>query len=179
MILIDVSEDLVKKGLSRIDQSLGRIAKKQFPDETAQKKFVKDSLDNIKTSVDGASAVKEVDLVIEAIIENMDKKKELWKLVDGNAGKQTLFASNTSSLSITEQARATKRADKFGGLHFFNPVPVMKLVEVIKTNQTSETTHNSLFAFAKAIGKVPITCKDTPGFVVNRLLVPYMMEAIR
>lgn len=103
----------------------------------------------------------------------------MFAALDRAAPSHTLFASNTSSLSIAEMARATRRADRFGGLHFFNPVPVMKLVEVARTEQTSDATHQALVAWGKLIGKTPITCKDTPGFVVNRLLVPYMMEAVR
>ncbi|NXF95134.1 HCDH protein, partial [Eubucco bourcierii] len=93
--------------------------------------------------------------------------------------RRTIFASNTSSLQITQMANSTTRQDRFGGLHFFNPVPMMKLVEVIKTPMTSQKTFESLMDFSKAVGKSPVSCKDTPGFIVNRLLVPYMMEAVR
>jgi len=178
--LVDVSQDLVKKGLGNIEASLNRVVKKQFEkDPEAGNKFFKETIGRIKTATDPATAVKGADLVIEAIVENLKTKQDLWKSIDKAAPKHTLFASNTSSLPIKDQAMVTQRQDRFGGLHFFNPVPVMKLVEVVRTENTSEESFKSLFDFGKALGKVPISCKDTPGFVVNRLLVPYMMEAIR
>jgi 3-hydroxyacyl-CoA dehydrogenase len=119
------------------------------------------------------------DLLIEAIVENMKIKQDMFTKLDKVAPSSTIFASNTSSLPITEMASVTQRKDKFGGLHFFNPVPVMKLVEVIRIADTSEQTFDTLLSFGKAVQKVPVSCKDTPGFIVNRLLVPYMAEAIR
>ena len=119
------------------------------------------------------------DLCIEAIVENLEVKRKLFAQLDEAAPKHTIFASNTSSLPIESIAMATKRGDRFGGLHFFNPVPQMKLVEVIRTPQTSDATFQSLLDVCQAMGKVAVKCKDTPGFVVNRLLVPYIMEAMR
>jgi 3-hydroxyacyl-CoA dehydrogenase len=133
----------------------------------------------IKTSTDSAKAVGDADLVVEAIVENLDVKRKLFGALDAAAPKHTIFASNTSSLPIESIATSTKRLDRFGGLHFFNPVPQMKLVEVIRAPHTSDATFNALLAVTKKMGKVPVKCKDTPGFVVNRLLVPYILEAMR
>lgn len=178
--LVEVNADLLKKAEGSIANSVSRVAKKLYKDKPEQiEKFIADTRANIKGSTDPASAVKDSDLVIEAIVENLDVKHKLFKSLDEAAPAKTIFASNTSSLSITDIAKPTNRKDRFGGLHFFNPVPVMKLVEVIKTNETSDATYNELAAFGKAVGKTVVTCKDTPGFIVNRLLVPYLMEAIR
>ena len=119
------------------------------------------------------------DLVIEAIIESLDAKNELFGYLDGVCPEGTIFASNTSSLTVTDMAAATSRPDRFVGLHFFNPVPVMKLVEVVRTIVTSQETFEAARAFAKRVGKVPIAARDNSGFVVNLLLVPYMLDAIR
>nr|KAF6386952.1 hydroxyacyl-CoA dehydrogenase [Myotis myotis] len=145
----------------------------------AGSEFVEKTLSNVSTNTDAASVVHSVDLVVEAIVENLKVKNELFKRLDKFASEHTIFASNTSSLQITNIANATTRQDRFAGLHFFNPVPMMKLVEVIKTPMTSQKTFESLLDFSKALGKHPVTCKDTPGFIVNRLLVPYLMEAVR
>jgi 3-hydroxybutyryl-CoA dehydrogenase len=119
------------------------------------------------------------DVVIEAIVEELEAKNALFSELDELCAEQTIFASNTSSLTITDMAAATSRPDRFVGLHFFNPVPVMRLVEVVRTIATSEETFDRAFAFARALGKTPITAKDNSGFVVNLLLVPYMLDAIR
>lgn len=178
--LVDVSDPILQKASSRIEKSLERVAKKKFHDnEPESEKFMKETLQRLKTSTNPADSVKEADIVIEAIVENMKVKHELFSTLDKAAPKSTLFASNTSSLSITEIASVTERKDRFGGLHFFNPVPVMKLLEVIRTQETSDDTYNKMMTFGKELGKTTITCKDTPGFVVNRLLVPYMGEAVR
>lgn len=157
-----------------------RVAKKLYKDNPAEaEKFVTGAKSRLKTTTDVKEAVKDSDLVIEAIIEKLEIKHQLFKTLDSAAPSKTIFASNTSSLSIGEIASVTNRKDKFGGLHFFNPVPVMKLLEVVRIPETSDETYNALMAWGKAVGKVCITCKDTPGFVVNRLLVPYIAEAIR
>ncbi|XP_078259788.1 hydroxyacyl-coenzyme A dehydrogenase, mitochondrial [Rhinoraja longicauda] len=180
VILVDQAEDILKKSLKRIGDSVGRISKKKFIDKPeAGAEFVQQTLQKISTSTDPASAVRNTDLVVEAIVENVNVKQELFKKLDQCAPENTIFASNTSSLSIGEMASATRRLDRFGGLHFFNPVPLMKLVEVIETPETSQQTFEALMNFTKALGKKPVACKDTPGFIVNRLLVPYMMEAVR
>ncbi len=123
--------------------------------------------------------LKSADLVIEAITENIEAKKEVYKTLDALCGPQTIFASNTSSISITEMAAATGRPDRFLGLHFFNPVPIMKLVELVKTIQTSDATMATAHAYAQSVGKIAIVAKDSPGFVVNLLLVPYLLGAVR
>ncbi|XP_063829285.1 probable 3-hydroxyacyl-CoA dehydrogenase B0272.3 isoform X1 [Ostrinia nubilalis] len=178
--LVDVSPDVLAKAQKSIGANLGRVAKKVYKDNPQEgEKFVSESLGRIKTLTDPVAAAKTADLVVEAIVENMDVKHKLFKQLDEAAPQHTILASNTSSLSINEIGSVVKRKDRFGGLHFFNPVPVMRLLEVVKGAETSETTYNAMMAWGKAVGKTCITCKDTPGFVVNRLLVPYICEAIR
>ncbi len=116
---------------------------------------------------------------IEAIVENLEVKKETYRALDAACKAETIFCSNTSSLTITEMSAATKRPDRFAGLHFFNPVPVMKLVEVVRTIATSEATASTVFEFARSLGKEPIRTHDNSGFIVNRLLVPYLLDAVR
>jgi len=125
------------------------------------------------------AALKDCDLIIEAITENVDDKVAAYKFLEAAVGQHTIFVSNTSSLCITELAAKTNRPDRFAGLHFFNPVPLMKLVEVIRALTTSDETYQALFSFAASLGKEPITAPDKPGFIVNRLLVPYLLDAIR
>jgi len=119
------------------------------------------------------------DLIVEAIVEDLNEKQALWRSLDALAPAPTIFASNTSSLSIAAQAAATKRRERFVGLHFFSPVPAMPLVEVVRTVTTNDETYNTAHEFVRRIGKIAIDTRDTPGFVVNRLLVPYMLDAIR
>jgi len=123
--------------------------------------------------------LKECDLIIEAIVESLEDKRETYASLEKFVKEQTIFVSNTSSLCITELAAATTRPDRFGGLHFFNPVPLMKLVEVIRALTTSDETYEAIFGFAASLGKEPISAPDRPGFIVNRLLVPYLLDAIR
>ncbi|XP_071772222.1 hydroxyacyl-coenzyme A dehydrogenase, mitochondrial [Centroberyx gerrardi] len=178
--LVDTSEDILNKAVKGIEGSLKRVVKKKFADKPeAGVEFIQKVLQNVSISTDATSAVQSTDLVLEAIVENLKIKQDLFGGLDKVAPAHTIFASNTSSLPITDIASSTNRLDRFGGLHFFNPVPMMKLVEVIGTSTTSQETFDSLLNFSKALGKTPVSCKDTPGFIVNRLLVPYMMEAIR
>ncbi|NXJ61327.1 HCDH protein, partial [Rostratula benghalensis] len=180
VVLVDQSDEILKKSTKGIEESLKRVTKKKFADKPeAGAEFIEKTLKNLTTSTDAVAVVHSTDLVIEAIVENQEIKNELFKRLDKFAPEHTIFASNTSSLQITQLANSTTRQDRFGGLHFFNPVPMMKLVEVIKTPMTSQKTFESLVDFSKAVGKSPVSCKDTPGFIVNRLLVPYMMEAVR
>ncbi|XP_042561796.1 hydroxyacyl-coenzyme A dehydrogenase, mitochondrial [Clupea harengus] len=180
VVLVDTSEDILKKAAKGIEGSLKRVVKKKFADKPeAGQEFIQKVMKNVSVSTDATSTVQNTDLVLEAIVENLKIKQGLFSALDKAAPQHTIFASNTSSLPITDIASSTARLDRFGGLHFFNPVPMMKLVEVIKTQSTSPETFDSLMAFSKALGKNPVTCHDTPGFIVNRLLVPYMMEAIR
>jgi 3-hydroxybutyryl-CoA dehydrogenase len=173
-VVLEVNEQLMQKGLGRIDKFLSDgVAKgKVGPDDRDK------TLANLTGTTDYAD-LKTCDLVIEAIIENVDAKKQAYARVEEHIGPDCLIASNTSSLCVTELAAATSRPDKVGGLHFFNPVPLMKLVEVIRALTTSQETHQALFDFAKAVGKEPITAPDRGGFIVNRLLVPYLLDAIR
>lgn len=178
--MVDVSEDVLKSSQSRIEGSLARVAKKQFKDDpAAAEKFVSETIGRVSIDTDAVNAAKNTDLVVEAIVENLGIKQKLFKALDESAPEHTIFASNTSSLPIKDIASATSRLDRFGGLHFFNPVPVMKLVEVVRIPETSDATFNALVDFGQALGKTTVDCKDTPGFIVNRLLVPYMMEAVR
>ncbi|XP_046865030.1 hydroxyacyl-coenzyme A dehydrogenase, mitochondrial-like [Xenia sp. Carnegie-2017] len=180
VVLVDQSDDILGKAVKSIEKSLQRVAKKKYKDNIqGGEKFVNDTMSRLKTTVDMTEAVKDSDLVVEAIIENMDIKHKLFTELDEKAPSHTIFASNTSSLSISEIAEVTKRKDKFGGLHFFNPVPMMALVEVIRLPDTSDGTFEKLMEFSKNLKKTPVSCKDTPGFIVNRLLVPYLMEAVR
>ncbi|XP_065831434.1 hydroxyacyl-coenzyme A dehydrogenase, mitochondrial-like isoform X2 [Oscarella lobularis] len=178
--LVDQTDELLQGADRRIRSSLERVAKKTFPDDvTKAKDFLEKSTSRLNYSTNALSAAAQSNLVIEAIVENMETKQKLFQDLDSAAPKHTVFASNTSSLSISRIASATQRKDRFGGLHFFNPVPVMKLVEVVRTAETSQETFDYLTEFGKSVGKKPVSCRDTPGFIVNRLLVPYLMEAIR
>jgi len=180
--IVDMSEDILSKSKKSIEKSLGRVAKKQFPDDSKaaeRDSWMKETVARLTTHTNAEEVVKNTDLVIEAIVENIAIKQKLFSALDAVAQQHTIFASNTSSLAISDIASATKRKDRFGGLHFFNPVPVMKLVEVIKTPDTSDTTFQSLVDFGQGVGKTTVQARDIPGFIVNRLLVPYMMESIR
>ncbi|OQR67194.1 hydroxyacyl-coenzyme A dehydrogenase [Tropilaelaps mercedesae] len=178
--IVDQKQELLDKSVKGISGSLQRVVKKKFADDAkAGEEFAKKTMSLIKTSTSPENAVKDTDLVVEAIVENLEIKQKLFASLDKVAPQGVIFASNTSSLSITEIASFTKREDRFGGLHFFNPVPVMKLLEVIRAHKTSDETNTKITEWGKLIGKTTIACKDTPGFVVNRLLVPSLMEAIR
>ncbi|XP_068177631.1 hydroxyacyl-coenzyme A dehydrogenase, mitochondrial isoform X3 [Antennarius striatus] len=178
--VVDTNDDILQKAVKGIEGSLKRVVKKKFADKPeAADAFIQSVLQNVSTSTDAESVVQHSDLVVEAIVENLKIKQDVFGRLDKAAPAHTIFTSNTSSLPISDIASATNRLDRFGGLHFFNPVPMMKLVEVIGTSATSQETFDSLLNFSKALGKTPVSCKDTPGFIVNRLLVPYMMEAIR
>ncbi|XP_001363144.2 hydroxyacyl-coenzyme A dehydrogenase, mitochondrial [Monodelphis domestica] len=180
VVLVDQSEEILAKSKKGIEESLRRVAKKKFAEKPQDgDEFIKKTMGNISLTTDAASVVHSTDLVIEAIVENLKVKNELFQTLDKFAAEHTIFASNTSSLQITNIANSTTRQDRFAGLHFFNPVPMMKLVEVIKTPMTSQKTFESLLDFSKAVGKSPVSCKDNPGFIVNRLLIPYLIEAIR
>ena len=173
-IVLEVNDGLLKKGLGRIDKFLS--------DGVARGKVTTEDREKTLAHLDGTTSyadLKDCDLVVEAIVESVEAKKQAYAQVEAHVGPDCLIASNTSSLCITELAAATTRPDKVGGLHFFNPVPLMKLVEVIRALTTSQETYQELFAFAKAVGKEPITAPDKGGFIVNRLLVPYLLDAIR
>jgi 3-hydroxybutyryl-CoA dehydrogenase len=170
----EVSTDLVEKGLKSIDKNLGRLVEKGTLTEAA-KGEIRGRLKGT-TSLD---ELKDCDLIVEAIIEQLPVKRELFAALDKLCPPQTIFASNTSSLTITEIAAATRRPERFVGLHFFNPVPVMKLVEVVKTIATDPAVYDEMVAFGAKLGKTPVRANDSGGFIVNRLLVPYLLDAIR
>jgi 3-hydroxybutyryl-CoA dehydrogenase len=173
-VVLEVNEGVLQKGLGRIDKFL--------TDGVAKGKVAAADRDKTLGNLRGTTSYADLapcDLVIEAIVENVAVKKDAYAQVEAVVGPHCLIASNTSSLCITELAAATGRPDKVGGLHFFNPVPLMKLVEVIRALTTSQETYAALFAFAQALGKEPITAPDKGGFIVNRLLVPYLLDAIR
>ncbi|MEQ9401901.1 MAG: 3-hydroxybutyryl-CoA dehydrogenase [Longimicrobiales bacterium] len=174
VVVREVTDELLERGQARIRRSLDKAVEKEKL--TAEDRDAALARLSYTTEVAGLA---ECDIVIEAIVEDIAAKNELFGALDGLCGPGTIFASNTSSLTITDMAAATERPDRFVGLHFFNPVPVMKLVEVVRTIATSDETFDRAFAFSKALGKVPIAAKDNSGFVVNLLLVPYMLDAIR
>jgi 3-hydroxybutyryl-CoA dehydrogenase len=173
-IVRDVSKELLDRGRAGIEKSLAKFVEKgklQAADRDATLQRL-----TFTTSV---ADLKPVDIVIEAITEDLGLKNALFKELDTLCGAGTIFASNTSSLTIAEMAAATKRADRFVGLHFFNPVPLMALVEVVRTVTTSEETFKRAFSFAASLRKEPVAAKDNSGFIVNLLLVPYLLDAIR
>jgi 3-hydroxyacyl-CoA dehydrogenase len=180
VVLVDVSEQVLSKSKASIEKSLGRVAKKKFPEDTAGRdSFLSDALSKLSITTSLSEGVKNAQFVVEAVPENLGLKRKLFDEIEANIGSDTIFATNTSSLPLRDIGVNIKNPDRFGGVHFFNPVPVMKLLEVIRHEKTSQETFDTLLGWGKKIGKVTVSCKDTPGFIVNRLLVPYMMEAIR
>jgi len=178
--LVDVNEKVLDTSRKTIATSLARIAKKLFKDDPSKgEQFCQQTVGRINFSTDREQSVQSADLVVEAIIENLKLKQDLFQALDSVAPEKTIFTSNTSSIPINEIALQTKRKDRFGGLHFFSPVPMMKLLEVIRISETSDATYKAMDAWGKSIGKVTVSCKDTPGFIVNRLLIPYSMEAVK
>jgi 3-hydroxybutyryl-CoA dehydrogenase len=173
-VVREVSQELLEKGLKSIDKNLARLVEKSTITE-AQKSEIRRRLKGT-TSLD---YLKDCDVIVEAIIEQLPAKRELFRALDELCPPSTIFASNTSSLTITEIATATKRPQRFVGVHFFNPVPVMKLVEVVKTIATEPAVYEEMVAFGAKLGKTPVRAHDSTGFIVNRLLVPYLLDAIR
>lgn len=175
-IIREVSDDLITKGFLGIEKSLAKFAEKGAI-TAPQQKEIRDRLFGT-TSIEDLS---DCDIIIEAIIENLEEKRKTYKQLDGLCKPETIFASNTSSISITEMMTTTSaaRQQRFIGLHFFNPVPLMKLVEVVRTILTDEAIYEQGIEFARRLGKVPVRAGDRSGFIVNRLLVPYMLDAIR
>jgi 3-hydroxybutyryl-CoA dehydrogenase len=174
VIVREVSPELVEKGLKSIEKNLARLVEKGTMTPADR--------DAVRARLRGTTKLEDFadrDLVVEAIIEQLPAKKELYGALDKICGPATIFASNTSSLTVTEMATSTKRADRFVGLHFFNPVPVMKLVEVVRTIATDPKVFEEMVAFGAKLGKVPVRANDNSGFIVNRLLVPYLLDSIR
>jgi 3-hydroxybutyryl-CoA dehydrogenase len=173
-VVREVDDTFLQKGIGRI--------KKFLEDGVAKGKMAAADRDKTLGNLSGTTtfdALADCDLVIEAIVENLEEKRQTYNALERVLKADTIIVSNTSSLCITELAATTKRPDRFGGLHFFNPVPIMKLVEVIRALTTSDETYRAVFQFAESLGKEPITAPDRPGFIVNRLLVPYLLDAIR
>jgi 3-hydroxybutyryl-CoA dehydrogenase len=173
-IVREVDDAFLNKGLGRV--------RKFLDDGVAKGKVSAEARDTTLANLSGTTTfdgLKGCDLVVEAIVENLEEKRRTYAGIEQVVDEHTIIVSNTSSLCITELAAATTRPDRFGGLHFFNPVPVMKLVEVIRALTTSDATYQVVFDFASSLGKEPITAPDRPGFIVNRLLVPYLLDAIR
>jgi len=170
----EVDQSLIDKGMQRVDGSLARLVKSQRTSETDAKAA--------RGRIRGTLALadfKDRDLVIEAVVEEMGPKKKVFGELDTVCPPATIFCSNTSSLTIVEMAAATKRPDRFAGLHFFNPPVIMKLVEIVQAITTSDETIASLKDFVAKLGKTGVLCKDTTGFIVNRLMVPYLLGAVR
>ncbi len=170
----EVDDQLAERGMAAIRKSLDRAVDKgklepSERDHTLQRIRMTTSLDDLATA----------DIIIEAVTEDLALKNEMFRTLDRLCPPQTIFASNTSSLTITAMAAATQRPERFVGLHFFNPVPVMSLVEVVRTIATDDEVFRTAFEFARALGKQPVVARDASGFIVNRLLVPYMLDAIR
>ena len=172
--LIDLSEAALEKALATISKNLDRMVAKEKISETDKT----NTLNKIETFTDMSSAVKGLDLVVEAATENMDIKLKIFSQLDELCDEHTILGSNTSSISITKIASATQRADKVIGMHFMNPVPVMKLVEVIRGYTTSDEVTNTIIEVSKSLNKVPVEVNDYPGFVANRILMPMINEAI-
>jgi 3-hydroxybutyryl-CoA dehydrogenase len=173
-VVREVEEGLLNKGLGRIQKFLtDGVEKGKITAETKERTVA--NLSGSTTFDDLAGC----DVIIEAIVENVEEKARAFAALDTIVADRAIFCSNTSSLCITELGARTKRPERFAGLHFFNPVPIMKLVEVIRALTTSDETYQRVFAFAQSLGKEPITAPDKPGFIVNRLLVPYLLDAIR
>jgi 3-hydroxybutyryl-CoA dehydrogenase len=173
-VVREVSEEVVEKGLEKLRGSLDKAVERGKLDAAERDK----AWGRLRGVVD-LGALAECDLVVEAIVENLDEKRKTFAALDAVVKEGALFASNTSSLTITQIAMATRRPDRFVGLHFFNPVPVMKLVEVVRTLLTSQEAYDAAVEAVRAFGKEPVTARDNSGFLVNRLLVPYLLDAVR
>src|ERR1700740_2918018 len=176
--VLEVEQKFLDMGFAGIEKSLAKFAERPVDKGgiTAQQK------DAIRARLKGSTNradLADCDIVIEAIIETVQQKRDMYDSLDGIVKREAIFATNTSSISVTELMAATKRPERFIGLHFFNPVPLMKLVEVVRTIATATDVYDAAYEFAKKLGKVPVRAKDSTGFIVNRLLVPYMLDAIR
>lgn len=173
-VVREVNAELVDKGLKGIEKNLARLVEKGAITEGGK--------GEIRSRLRGVTSLDELrdsDVIVEAIVEQLPAKRELFSSLDSLCPPSTIFASNTSSLTIIEIAAATKRPERFVGLHFFNPVPVMKLVEVVRTIATDAAVYEEMVAFGAKLGKTPVRAQDSGGFIVNRLLVPYLLDAIR
>ncbi|GGD37405.1 3-hydroxybutyryl-CoA dehydrogenase [Muriicola marianensis] len=174
VILVDISESALEKGMSTIRKNLDRMLQK----EVIEEKTIRATLERLKTSTDLRSAVSKADLVVEAATENLDLKLKIFKDLDANALDKTILATNTSSISITHIGSVTKRPAQVIGMHFMNPVPIMKLVEIIRGYNTSDETAKTIMELSEKLGKTPTEVNDYPGFVSNRILMPMINEAV-
>ena len=172
--VVEANQQLCARGLSLIEKGLERLVRKGSLSEEQQSAI----RGHLRLTTD-QSELSKCDIVIEAIIENLEEKTKLWRSLDGILKPEAILASNTSSLSITEMMIATSRPERFVGMHFFNPVPVLELVEVVKTVATDPQVYETAVSFTRKLGKSPVRTSDRAGFIVNRLLVPYLLDAIR
>jgi 3-hydroxybutyryl-CoA dehydrogenase len=173
VIVLEVEQKFLDKGFAGIEKWLAKFA---------EKGTIKESPETIRARLKGTTKRQDLahcDIIIEAIIENVSEKKQMFASLDPIVKKEAIFATNTSSISVTELLSATKRPERVIGMHFFNPVPLMKLVEVVKTIATAPEVYQAAYEFGKKLGKVPVRTSDKTGFIVNRLLVPYLLDAIR
>lgn len=171
--VLETEQRFLDKGFANIEKSLAKFA---------EKGMLKESPEAVKARLKGTlkhEDLSDCDIIIEAIIENVEAKKEIFARLDGIVKKTAIFATNTSSISVTEVMVATKRPERFVGIHFFNPVPLMKLVEVVRTIASSDEVVETAVELGRKLGKVPVRTSDKTGFIVNRLLVPYLLDAIR
>ena len=172
--LVDISKDSLDRAIDTITKNLDRLLSKEKISDLDKN----NTLSNISTNTDLTDAVKDADLVIEAATENIDIKLKIFKQLDEICDENTILSTNTSSISITQIGSVTNRNDKVIGMHFMNPVPIMKLVEVIRGKETSDSTTTTIMELSKKLGKVPVEVNDAPGFVANRILMPMINEAI-
>src|SRR5215831_4064676 len=171
--VLEVEQKFLDKGFAGIEKSLAKFA---------EKGSLKEPAEAVRARLKGTTSqnsLADCDIIVEAVIENVAEKKKIYSALDAIVKKDCIFASNTSSISVTELLTATKRPERFIGLHFFNPVPLMKLVEVVRTIATADDVYQTAYEFGKQLGKVPVRTSDKTGFIVNRLLVPYLLDAIR
>ena len=179
--VVETEQSFLDKGLARVEKSLAKMAEKAVAKGKASPEDAKRNADQARARIHGSldrGDLAQCDLVVEAIVEDLDVKKALFSELGSVCKPETIFASNTSSFPIAEMAEASGRPERFVGLHFFNPVQLMRLVEVVRTEATDDEVFAAARSFGEATGKAPVACKDTPGFVVNRLLVPYMTQAL-
>jgi len=177
VVLFDISEGALGKAQASIEKSVGRVAKKMEPEKAEA--FMAETLGRIKMTSDMGETGANAELIVEAVVENLSLKQKLFADLESVSSANCILATNTSSLPVSAIGLDLKDKSKFGGLHFFNPVPMMKLLEVIKGDDTSDATFDAMITWGQAMGKTTVKCIDTPGFIVNRLLVPYLAEAIR
>jgi len=175
VVLYDISDAALDKAKVSIEKSVARVAKKQENSD----QFMADTLSRIKMTSDMGECGANAELIVEAVVENLELKQKLFADLEAASPDNCILATNTSSLPVSAIGADLKNKELFGGLHFFNPVPMMKLLEVVKGDDTSDATFDAMMAWGQAMGKTTVKCIDTPGFIVNRLLVPYIMEAIR